>query len=140
MSLLAELSDAAKARLWERILHEDNLLNERFNVFIVFESALFGVVGVLYTTGASNLGLVHFISILGLIFTALWIAVLFKQKRLVDGLERLIVEARFEEYIISLEMKELNLSRLAKINETHLLAVIIPLMIAFLWVLAIFFI
>ncbi|MDQ5824045.1 MAG: hypothetical protein M3441_07515 [Chloroflexota bacterium] len=140
MSAIAQLDEAAKARLWERTLHEDTLLNDRVNFFVVFESALFGVFGVLYTTGRLNIDLMHFVSTLGLIFTSILIVSLFKQKRKVDGLERLIIEAGFEEYIISREMAELKLFGLAKIRSGLLLAVIVPLIIALLWFITLIFI
>ncbi len=137
MSRLAELNDAAKTRLWERILHEDNLLNDRFNIFIVFESAWFGVVGVLYTTGASNVDLIHLISILGLFLTIVWILALFKQRHIVNVLQSELLEAGFEEYDISAKREVLKIFGL-NIDSDVLLIVIIPLVIAFVWLMPIF--
>ncbi len=44
------LDSDQKKRLWEMTVHDDTMFNNRLNFFLVFESVLLSVVGLLYSS------------------------------------------------------------------------------------------
>lgn len=58
-------------RLWAYKLHEEDIFYNRLNFFLVFESVLLGVVGLLYSR-SYVLIILRLVDILGLILTVLW--------------------------------------------------------------------
>jgi hypothetical protein len=63
-------------RLWTHAIHEDDVFNHRLNFFLVFESVLLGVVGVLfgvlYNKSLPTKPLLASIIVLGLLLTFFW--------------------------------------------------------------------
>ena len=116
-------------RLWEHALHEDNLFNDRLNFFLVFESVLVGVVGVLFAQDAPSIPILRFISAFGLTLTVLWLYIQAKQKHTLDVLktraELLVPE--FKETI-----EQIRHSRFL-VSGTLLLAYFVPGSFAVLW-------
>ena len=89
-------------RLWEHRLHVDNMFYERLNFFLVFESVLLGVVGVLYSRPNLVILVPKMISILGLIITIIWAYVQARHKHILDVLGTRAKEI-MPEYRITLE-------------------------------------
>ncbi|MES1241418.1 MAG: hypothetical protein ABUT39_07350, partial [Acidobacteriota bacterium] len=57
-------------RLWQHGLHEDGIFNERLNFFLVFESVLLGVIGMLLDKETASYGsIIILLIILGLAVT-----------------------------------------------------------------------
>ena len=59
-------------RLWEHRLHVDNELYVLLNFFLIFESVLLGVVGVLYSRPNPAMMVLRVLVILGLSITIVW--------------------------------------------------------------------
>ena len=79
-------------RLWLHGLHEDKIFNDRLSFFLVFESILLGVVGMLYSAPNPKTIVLLAIMILGLVITVVWGLVQIQQKRSLD-----VIKARVKE-------------------------------------------
>jgi len=75
-------------RLWQHRLHEDTMFNTRMNFFVVFESILIAVVGILFTNLLSSKPILISIIVLGIIITIIWTYIQGKQKFLLDFLKK----------------------------------------------------
>lgn len=75
---------AAKNRMWEHALHEDNFFNDRLNFFLVFESVSFGVIGALFTREPSDDTILRLLALFGLFVSLLWMYIQARNKNLLD--------------------------------------------------------
>jgi len=78
------LTDEQKNRLWEHHLHADDVLYNRLNFFLVFQSVLLGVVGVLYSKSLSEMVVLRIIIMLGIFVTIIWGYAQARQKYVLD--------------------------------------------------------
>lgn len=118
-------------RLWEHGLHEENVFNDRLNFFLIFESVLLGVVGMLYSKQPAVMKSVLVImACLGFLITIIWGYIQARQrsilKRLIERLEQHLPE--FRETHAVLKRKKWR-----RLSSTVLLAHVIPLLISLVW-------
>jgi hypothetical protein len=79
-------------RLWEYRLHQENIYFNLLNFFLVFESILLAVVGILYGgTNSSSLGL-RAIALLGFCLTITWAYTQSWQGHTIDRLKAYLKE------------------------------------------------
>jgi hypothetical protein len=123
------------SRLWEHFWHLDNNFYNRLNFFLVFESVLLGVVGLLNSRPNGSILVLKLIMLLGFSLTVLWGYVQARQKYLLDDLTEQ-VKAVASEYRITLERR-----KQAKwpISSVWLLAYIVPLLVALIWLVFLIF-
>ena len=119
-------------RLWEHGMHEDTIFNDRLNFFLIFESVLLGVVGMLYTRQPAAMKAVPIAIItLGLLITIIWAYIQARQRstlhRLIERLEQNLPEFR-ETY------EPLDRKRWRRLSGTLLLTYVIPILVALIWI------
>ena len=120
------------SRLWEHGLHEDTIFNDRLNFFLIFESVLLGVVGMLYSKQPPVIKpvLITIVS-LGLLITIIWGYIQAKHRSTLR-----ILGERCEEHLT--EFKETHAALAGKkwrrISGTWLLAYVIPFLVALIWI------
>lgn len=122
-------------RLWEHHLHLDNNFYNRLNFFLVFESVLLGVVGLLYSRPNSSVLVLKLIVLLGFSLTAIWGYVQARQKYLLDDLKEQ-VKAVVPEYRMTLERRKL--SRWP-VSSMWLLTYTVPTLVALVWLVFLIF-
>src|SRR5690242_7042720 len=88
------LTEEQRNRLWEHGLHEDTIFFNHLNFFLIFESVLLGVVGVLYSRPQPSTLMLRIIIILGLSLTLVWGYAQSRQKHMLN-----ILQARCYEFI-----------------------------------------
>jgi hypothetical protein len=117
-------------RLWEHRLHVDNEFYSRLNFFLVFESVLMGVVGVLYSSPHPVMFVLRAISILGFCITLVWVYVQARHKYLLDTLN-----ARCSE-IIPEYRETIDYWKKTKwpFSTRWLLAYVIPVLVVAVWI------
>ena len=120
------------SRLWEHGLHEDTMFNERLNFFLIFESVLLGVVGMLYSKQPPVMkSLLVVIAFLGLFITIIWGFIQVKHRSTLR-----ILGWRCEENLP--EFKETHAilagKKWRRISGTWLLAYCIPFLVALVWI------
>ena len=122
-------------RLWEYRLHLDGEFYSLLNFFLVFESILLGVVGILYSKLSLTIALIKGITLLGLIITIVWAYIQARHKYILD-----ILGASAKETIP--EYKSF-LETLAKgrwpFSSMWLLSYMIPALIGLIWIVLLFF-
>lgn len=122
-------------RLWEYRLHMDGEFYSLLNFFLVFESILLGVVGILYGKPSSTIALIKGITLLGLIITIVWGYIQARHKYILDLLGKTSKEM-LPEYKSFLE----NLARGKwPLSSMGLLSYIVPALIGFIWIILLFF-
>jgi len=119
-------------RLWEHGMHEDTVFNDRLNFFLIFESVLLGVVGMLYGKQPPVMKEVLItIVCLGLLITIIWGYIQARQRstlnRLIERLEEHLPEFR-ETY------EPLDRKKWRRLSGTWLLTYFIPLLVVLIWV------
>ena len=123
------LDNDQKNRLWQHKMHEETTFNSRLNFFLVFESVLLSVVGLLSSKAASpnKVVLISIIS-LGFILTILWGYIQAKNKSNTEIIRALVVKALPEYRIVS--------TQLAKwpIPTMPLLTYGIPILVGLIWI------
>jgi hypothetical protein len=121
--------------LWEHRRHVDIQFYSRMNFFLVFESVLLGVVGVMYSKPATPSLILKGIIVLGLILTLIWEYSQARHKYILDDLTTLVKEV-MPEYEQVIERR-----RKAKwpISNRTLSAYVVPSLIALLWIIFLFF-
>ena len=127
-----DLEAEAIRRLWEHGLHEDTMFNDRLNFFLIFESVLLGVVGMLYGKQPPIMKpILLLLGFLGLFITIIWGYVQSRQRstlqRLIDRLQENLPE--FRETYSPLDQK-----RWRRISGTWLLTYLIPFLVALIWI------
>jgi hypothetical protein len=117
-------------RLWEHGLHIDAMFHNRLNFFLVFESILLGVVGLLYSRSTTAKPVLISIICLGLILTILWGYVQARMKYVFDSLRTFHREV-IPEYKLTLIRRE----RVKwPISSTSLETYGVPLLVALIWI------
>src|SRR2546429_9337642 len=91
-----QLDNDQMKRLFEHRMHEDTMFNNRLSFFLVFESVLLGVVGVLSSRPSPVKLLLISIVCLGLLLTILWGYIQARQKYILDSLNALSREMILE--------------------------------------------
>jgi hypothetical protein len=128
------IDDNQMSRLWEHRLHIDNEFYSRLNFFLVFESVLLGVVGVLYSRPNPVMFVIRVIVILGLSITLVWAYIQARHKYLLDTLNERCLEM-MPEYRATLD-------RWNKIkwplSTRWLLAYLIPILVTLVWIIFVF--
>jgi hypothetical protein len=76
------LDSEQSRRLWKHRLHIENLLYSRLTFFLIFESVLLGVVGVLYNTTNLPTFVLKVIVLLGFCLSLVWLYVQHNVKQL----------------------------------------------------------
>ena len=93
LAIRDNLSTEQKNRLWEQHLYSDEVFNNRLNFFLVFESVLLAVIGVLFGKSSSEKLVLVTIIFLGFIITLLWGYTQARQKYIRDRLTARGVES-----------------------------------------------
>ena len=122
-------------RLWEHRLHIDNLFYERLSFFLVFESVLLGVVGVLYSRPNPVILVPKVISILGFIITIIWVYVQARHKHIFNVVSTRAKEI-MPEYRITLERID---QKRWPLSATWLLAYVVPILVVVVWIILLLF-
>ena len=117
-------------RLWEHGLHEETVFNDRLNFFLIFESVLLGVVGMLYSKEpALSKWILVPMSSLGLLITIIWGYVQSRQRVNLKGLIRRLYK-HLPEFRETLQERPKKWRRL---SSTMLLAHVIPILVTLVW-------
>ena len=117
-------------RLWQHAAHSQNRFDNRLNFFLVFESVLLGVVGVLYSKTSSAKMIVIALICLGFVLTAFWGYVQARERYLLNDLEAQLQE-------VAPEYRETMMRRERvkwPISSTSLLAYGVPSLVALIWI------
>ena len=123
------LDNEQKNRLWQHKINEEAVFNSRLNFFLVFESVLLSVVGLLSSKAASpnKVVLISIIS-LGFILTILWGYIQAKNKSNNEIIRALAVKALPEYRMVR--------TQLAKwpVPTMPLLTYGIPILVGLIWI------
>jgi len=121
-------------RLWEHGLHEDTIFFQMLSFFLVFESVLLGVVGLLYSKTASTGSILKIIIILGCCVTIVWGYAQVKQRRYIKALSAQ-AQSLDSNYKLMVQSREKGIWSL---SVTGLLAYVIPTLIVLVWITLLF--
>jgi hypothetical protein len=135
LAIRDNLSTEQKNRLWEHHLHADDVLYNRLNFFLVFQSVLLGVVGVLYSKSISEMVVLRIIIILGIIVTIIWGYAQARQKYVLDR-SRARIQEVLPEYQAIVEDRERGKWPFSSVK---LLTYCIPPLIMFVWIALLFY-
>jgi hypothetical protein len=133
-----ELNEEQRARVWDHRLHMDTAFYNRLNFFLVFESVLLGIVGVLYSKPNSPLLVVKATVLLGLSLSIIWAYIQVRHKQMLDDINARSREI-FPDYRATMERRAKNVNTKLPFHGTWLLAYIVPLLILLVWVFLLFF-
>lgn len=123
-------------RLRAHGLHEDVMFHTKLNFFLVYESVMLGVVGVLYSRPTPAKAVLISMTCLGLILTIIWGYVQARHKYIFDSIRALQREV-VPEYRLVMEKRErVNWP----ISSNSLLAYAVPALVAVTWVVLLIFI
>ena len=132
-----DLTSDEKQRTWEHFLHEDNLFNDRLNLFLLSNSLLLALVGVLLAAVKINRLVLTLIITIGLLITIAWLYAQAKQYHIINTLN-IQVRNDFAEYRwYEDSVKQRNWFRW--LHTTATLAYGIPILMASVWVLLLFY-
>ena len=123
-------------RLWEYRLHIDNEYYGRLNFFLVFESVLLGVVGILFTRPNPPILILRVIVFLGLSITLVWGYIQARHKYILDYLN-IICRRSIPEYNDYLE--GIAQGKWPPVSSMWLLTYIIPCLVVLIWLFFLFF-
>jgi hypothetical protein len=134
---MQERFDKEKVDFFQNLAaHSDNRFDNRLNFFLVFESVLLGVVGVLYSKSTAQNPILISILILGLLITLLWGYVQSREKYLSETafaqLKEMVPE--YQEFVLKRE------SAKWFIHPTVLLTYGIPTLVALVWIMILVFV
>jgi len=123
-----ELDEEQRRRLWEFALHEDNLLSQRQNLFLVAESMF----AVAYTTAleAKQSGIAVILSVIALLLTVAWLYVSARHSAIVDLIQERARNA-LPEYR---ELYKGRSWRWAPIRSRTVVTFGVPVLVGILWV------
>jgi hypothetical protein len=117
-------------RLWQHAMHSQNRFDSRLNFFLIFESVLIGVIGMLYSHSSyAKLVLIAMIC-LGVLLTAIWGYVQARERYLLDDLETRLKEVA-PEYLETVARRE---SMNWPLHSTPLLPYGVPSLVGLLWI------
>ncbi len=123
-------------RLWDYKLHLENIYYNRHNFFLVFESILLGVVGVLFSRSNPERLVLKVIAILGLSITIVWGYAQTRQVQIIDDLETFL-EGIVPEY--RPVWKRRNRS-IWPSRTLWILTYVVPILVALVWIVFLFFV
>jgi hypothetical protein len=123
----AEFNSDQMQRMWDQLMHEDNLFSDRLNFFLVFESVLLGGASAIYSRSSSDLRILQATSIFGLVITLLWFVIQARHKQGLDVL-KIRTRALFPEYALATLKR-----RRPPFSVSWLLAYWLPLLVACVW-------
>src|SRR5437762_3382494 len=103
--MFENLDNEQISRLLEYRLDLENNFNNRLNFFLVFESVLIGMVGVLYSRPSPSMLVVRLVIILGFSLTVIWGYVQARQTYIVYSIHELMQEVA-PEYKLALERRK----------------------------------
>jgi hypothetical protein len=127
------LGQAEIDRLWQHRQSVDTHFNDRLNFFVVFESVLLGVVGVLGDRQVISRDALRLVAALGALLTVLWWYAQSKQRYILNLLR--IRAAQFmPEYKAT---RSLRTSRLYQVSVTWVLAHLLPALFGAIWLILI---
>ena len=129
-----EYANTQSYNLFEHMLHEDTMFNERLNFFLVFESVIMGIVGILYQKDAPSLPVIRTLIILAIIMTLTWGYVQARQKYILNQLVARAVKEMNAYRSILEERKRVRWP----IGNLALLSYFIPTVVTALWVTLLF--
>jgi hypothetical protein len=132
--MLTNLDNEELRRLWEHRLHVDNEFYSRLNFFLIFESVLLGVVGALYSKTNQIMFVLRVIAILGFCITLVWAYVQARHTYLLDAINARCIEV-MPEYRATIEYWK---KTKWPLSTRWLLAYVIPILIALVWIILIF--
>ena len=132
--MLQSLDNEQVRRLWEYRLHINSNYYNRLNFFLVFESVLLGVVGLLYSKPSPAILVVKMIVLLGLGLTVIWGYSQGRIKYLLDYIDEQVAKVAPEFKVTQEERKR---SRWF-ISSKWLLTYIIPILVALVWFVLLF--
>jgi hypothetical protein len=123
------LDSEQKKRLWEMTVHDDTMFNNRLNFFLVFESVLLSVVGLLYSSKFTPAKIVLIMIIcLGIVLTILWGYIQARQRHVYESLASLCREV-FPEY----KMARAQIGKWP-LSAVMLLTYIVPALVLLIWI------
>lgn len=130
----AQVQEKIASVLRDHADHEDQIFNDRLNFFLVFESVLLGVVGILYNDQPSKTSFLKLMILLGFLLTVIWGYIQARQKYILDGIKKRLKEID--------PVYQITLSERAKtkwpFSATSLLTYVIPIIIVVAWVILFF--
>lgn len=129
-----DLDSEQRARLWEYRLHLDNNFYNRLNFFLIFESVLIGMVGVLYSRPSPSMIVVRLVILLGFSLTVIWGYVQARQMYILYSIHELVQEIA-PEYKLAFVRRD---RRKWPIPSMWLLAYAVPCLVALVWLLLLF--
>jgi hypothetical protein len=132
--MIENLDNEQINRLLEYRLHLENNFNNRLNFFLVFESVLIAMVGVLYSRPSTSILVARLVIILGFSLTLIWGYVQARQKYVVYSINELMEEIA-PEYKLASERRK---RRKWPISSIWLLTYLVPGFIALTWVVLLF--
>ncbi len=100
-----ELDDQAINRLFQHLLHEEDLFTNHHNFFLVLESALLGTTGFILTASQSNLTTGLIFASLGFILNLVWLYTMVRMQWML-GLLRKRLRKHLPEYNQTMEERE----------------------------------
>jgi hypothetical protein len=128
--LAAMYSEAEQERLWEHTLHEDVLLAERGNFFLVAESLFVVAYATLLPAGDENLA-AAVLAAAGFLLTVAWLLVVWRQHRIVGNIQS-IAQDVLPEYKDTCAGKAERVP--GRIRTWHMLVVGVPGLLFATWV------
>jgi hypothetical protein len=125
-----KLNDHQIDRMWQHIEATQNRFDNRLNFFLIFESVLIGVVGMLYSRPPVVTNILMLIICLGIILTIIWQYIQMRERYLLDDLEIRLFEVD-QEYQETLARR-----RRVKwpIGTTVLLTFGVPPLVGIIWI------
>jgi hypothetical protein len=128
-----KLNDNQIDRLWQHVAASQSRFDNRLNFFLIFESILMGVVGMLYSRPSSVKIVLILVIILGIFLTLIWQYVQARERYLLDDLENKIKEVvpEYQETVIRRERIKW------PIGSTILLTFGVPPLVGIIWILLI---
>ena len=117
-------------RLWQHAAHSQSRFDNRLNFFLVFESVLLGVVGVLYSRPSPAKVVLIALICLGFVLTAFWEYIQARERYLLNDLETQLKEVapEYRETVMRRERARW------PISSTALLAYGVPALVALIWI------
>ena len=117
-------------RLWQYRNSVITYFNSFVSSFLIAESVLLAVVGMIASSNSSMTKIKFPIIILGFILTLLWMYVQAKQRFIIRNLKTICIE-----YLVEYrEQQELRQNSVWKMSTTWLLTFLLPLLFAIIWI------
>jgi hypothetical protein len=119
--------EGARNRIWQHRLHEDLVINDRQNFFLVAESLLIVAFSELYTHAAPAV----IVAGAGLVLTIVWAYVAKRMLAIVEGVDRRARE-ELPDFAETVRARSPWLSR--SLRSSHVFAYVVPVILSILWI------